>query len=84
MYTHAAQRQLSIVSPIAGTTRDIIETALDIAGYPVSISDTAGIRESSPDSIEKIGIDLARERFSQADIRIHITDTDEQALLLLE
>jgi tRNA modification GTPase len=74
-----ARKQLAIVSPIAGTTRDVIDTALDIGGYPASISDTAGIRAASPDSIERIGIDLARQRFADADIRVHVTDNDDDA-----
>ena len=55
------QRPAAIVSPIAGTTRDVVETALNISGYPVLISDTAGLRESS-DLIEKEGISRALER----------------------
>jgi tRNA modification GTPase len=56
-----AKRQAAIVSPIPGTTRDIVEVYLDMGGYPVSIADTAGIRMST-DVIEQIGIERARER----------------------
>ncbi|KAJ1968706.1 mitochondrial splicing system protein [Dispira parvispora] len=55
-----AQRQVAIVSPVAGTTRDVIESTIDIGGYPVIISDTAGLRESK-DVIEIQGIKLAQQ-----------------------
>ena len=49
------------MSPIAGTTRDVIDTALDIGGYPVLLSDTAGLRESA-DVIEQEGVKRALQR----------------------
>lgn len=55
------QRPAAIVSPIAGTTRDIVETSLDIGGFPVLLSDTAGLRDSS-DSVEREGVRRARQR----------------------
>uniref|UniRef100_A0A3Q2R1L4 GTP binding protein 3, mitochondrial n=1 Tax=Fundulus heteroclitus TaxID=8078 RepID=A0A3Q2R1L4_FUNHE len=55
------QRPAAIVSPIAGTTRDVVETALDIGGFPVLLSDTAGLRDS-PDLVEQEGVRRARER----------------------
>ena len=55
---HLSNREVAIVSEIAGTTRDVVETHLNIDGYPVIISDTAGIRESK-DEIEKKGIKLS-------------------------
>lgn len=58
------QRPAAIVSPIAGTTRDVVETALDIGGFPVLLSDTAGLRES-PDLVEREGVRRARERYGQ-------------------
>jgi tRNA modification GTPase len=73
-----AQRQLAIVSPHAGTTRDVLETALDIAGYPALISDTAGIRQST-DEVERIGIERAKRHFADADVRIFVTDSDADA-----
>ena len=57
----AANREAAIVSPIPGTTRDVIETALDVGGYPVLLSDTAGLRESD-DVIEQEGVRRALER----------------------
>ncbi|XP_034002380.1 tRNA modification GTPase GTPBP3, mitochondrial isoform X1 [Trematomus bernacchii] len=67
------QRPAAIVSPIAGTTRDIVETALDIGGFPVLLSDTAGLRES-PDLVEREGVRRARERVEQADLTLVVAD----------
>ena len=64
-----ASREVAIVSEIAGTTRDIIETHLNINGYPVIVSDTAGIRDSK-NEIEKKGIKLALKRAEEADLRL--------------
>lgn len=58
------QRPAAIVSPIAGTTRDVVEKTLDIGGFPVLLSDTAGLRES-PDLVEREGVRRARERYSE-------------------
>lgn len=52
------------MSPIAGTTRDVVETALDIGGFPVLLSDTAGLRDS-PDLVEREGVRRARERYGE-------------------
>ncbi|KAG7246693.1 hypothetical protein CRUP_017399, partial [Coryphaenoides rupestris] len=54
------QRPAAIVSPVAGTTRDVVETALDIGGFPVLLSDTAGIRDSL-DPVEQEGVRRARQ-----------------------
>ncbi|XP_034738212.1 tRNA modification GTPase GTPBP3, mitochondrial isoform X2 [Etheostoma cragini] len=67
------QRPAAIVSPIAGTTRDIVETALDIGGFPVLLSDTAGLRES-PDLVEREGVRRARERVEEADLTLVVVD----------
>ncbi|XP_071104655.1 tRNA modification GTPase GTPBP3, mitochondrial-like [Haliotis cracherodii] len=67
------QRPAAIVSPIAGTTRDVVETALNIGGYPVLLSDTAGLRETG-DAVEKEGVRRAVERAKQADIKIILVD----------
>ncbi|XP_049910765.1 tRNA modification GTPase GTPBP3, mitochondrial isoform X2 [Epinephelus moara] len=70
------QRPAAIVSPIAGTTRDIVETALDIGGFPVLLSDTAGLRES-PDVVEREGVRRARERVQQADLTLVVVDSSQ-------
>ncbi|XP_071964589.1 tRNA modification GTPase GTPBP3, mitochondrial-like [Antedon mediterranea] len=70
------QRPAAIVSPTAGTTRDVIETTVNIGGYPVILSDTAGLRHSV-DSVELEGIKRARDRAHQADVVIMMTDTSE-------
>ncbi|XP_026179582.1 5-taurinomethyluridine-[tRNA] synthase subunit GTPB3, mitochondrial isoform X2 [Mastacembelus armatus] len=67
------QRPAAIVSPIAGTTRDVVETALDIGGFPVLLSDTAGLRDSL-DLVEKEGVRRARERVEQADLTLVVVD----------
>jgi tRNA modification GTPase len=67
-----AKRDVAIVSPIAGTTRDIIEVHLDLAGYPVTLLDTAGIRESQ-DTIEQEGVRRARARAAEADLILWLT-----------
>ncbi|XP_050401972.1 tRNA modification GTPase GTPBP3, mitochondrial isoform X1 [Patella vulgata] len=67
------QRPAAIVSPIAGTTRDIVESAVNIGGYPVLLSDTAGLRIGQ-DEIEKEGIRRAIQRAQQADIKVIVLD----------
>ena len=62
-----SKRDVAIVSEIAGTTRDVIETHLNLDGFPVVIADTAGIRESK-DEIEKKGIKLALKKAENADL----------------
>ncbi|HMO74447.1 MAG TPA: tRNA uridine-5-carboxymethylaminomethyl(34) synthesis GTPase MnmE [Sphingopyxis sp.] len=63
-----AKRELAIVSPVAGTTRDVIETALALDGIAMRFSDTAGLRAESGDAIEAIGIDRAKAAVEVADI----------------
>ncbi|CAM9989677.1 unnamed protein product [Lampetra fluviatilis] len=72
------QRPAAIVSPIAGTTRDVVETALDLAGYPIVLSDTAGLRPSL-DPVEQEGVRRARQRLRQADIAVVVLDATEVA-----
>ncbi|HEY0330481.1 MAG TPA: tRNA uridine-5-carboxymethylaminomethyl(34) synthesis GTPase MnmE [Rhodopseudomonas sp.] len=69
-----ARREVAIVSPHAGTTRDIIEVHLDLDGYPVTVIDTAGIREAS-DPVEQEGVRRARSRAAEADLRLWLVDT---------
>ncbi|KAF9169397.1 tRNA modification GTPase gtpbp3, mitochondrial [Mortierella sp. AD010] len=70
------KRQAAIVSPIPGTTRDVVEVSLDIGGYPILIGDTAGLR-SSKDEIEMEGVRRAQDRISLADINIAILPVTE-------
>ena len=73
LMNHLSNRDVAIVSEIAGTTRDVIETHLNIDGYPVIISDTAGIRDSQ-DEIEKKGIKLSLNRADEADLKLVVVD----------
>jgi len=68
-----AQRQAAIVSDIPGTTRDVVEVRLVLAGFPVWIADTAGLREAA-DTIEAEGVRRALERAEEADLRIGVVD----------
>ncbi|MFG3596882.1 tRNA uridine-5-carboxymethylaminomethyl(34) synthesis GTPase MnmE [Bradyrhizobium sp. RDI18] len=69
-----ARREVAIVSPHAGTTRDIIEVQLDLDGYPVTVIDTAGIRETD-DPVEQEGVRRARARAADADLVLWISDS---------
>ena len=69
LLNYFSNREVAIVSEIAGTTRDVIEVHLNIDGFPVVMSDTAGIRRSE-DEIEKKGIKLALKRAQDADLNI--------------
>ncbi len=73
LLNHLSNRDVAIVSEIAGTTRDVIETHLNIDGYPVVVSDTAGIRESK-NEIEKKGIKLALDKAEDADLKLIVVD----------
>jgi len=95
LLNHLSNRDVAIVSEVAGTTRDIIETHLNIDGYPVVVSDTAGIRESK-NEIEKKGIKLALNKAEDADLKLIVIDAksldfkgvfkelmDEKAILVI-
>jgi tRNA modification GTPase len=69
-----ARREAAIVSPYPGTTRDVIEVHLDLAGYPVTLLDTAGIR-SSDDPVEQEGIRRAAARAATADLVLWVIDS---------
>ena len=71
-----ARRDVAIVSPQAGTTRDIIEVQLDLDGYPVTVIDTAGIRKTE-DPVEQEGVRRARARAAEADLVLWLNDCDE-------
>ncbi len=71
-----ARREVAIVSPHAGTTRDVIEVQLDLDGYPVTVIDTAGIRETD-DPVEQEGVRRARARAADADLVLWLADSPE-------
>ena len=73
-----ARREAAIVSPYAGTTRDVIEVHLDLAGWPVTLLDTAGIRDSD-DPVEIEGVRRARERAAAADLVLWVVDARDMA-----
>lgn len=68
-----AGREAAITSEFAGTTRDVVEVRMDLGGLPVTILDTAGIRDTE-DHVEGIGIERARARAKDADIRVFLSE----------
>lgn len=71
-----AGRDAAITSEFAGTTRDVIEVRMDLAGLPVTLLDTAGIREAT-DFVESVGIDRALDRANAADLRIFLLESED-------
>ncbi|APG48789.1 tRNA uridine-5-carboxymethylaminomethyl(34) synthesis GTPase MnmE [Phaeobacter porticola] len=71
-----AGREAAITSEFAGTTRDVIEVRMDLAGIPVTLLDTAGLRDTD-DHVEEIGIQLAKKRAQQADIRVFLVEDQD-------
>jgi tRNA modification GTPase len=71
-----AGRDAAITSAVAGTTRDVIEVRMDLGGLPVTLLDTAGLREAA-DEVEAIGIDRAKTRGEQADLRVFLSEEGE-------
>ncbi|MGI3210310.1 tRNA uridine-5-carboxymethylaminomethyl(34) synthesis GTPase MnmE [Roseovarius tibetensis] len=78
-----AGRDAAITSEHAGTTRDVIEVRMDLKGLPVTILDTAGLRQSD-DTIETLGIERARERAMRADLRVCLGDEIDEFSDLIE
>jgi tRNA modification GTPase len=78
-----AGKDRAIVSPIAGTTRDTIDIQIELAGIPITLTDTAGLREST-DAIEMIGIDRTRQSIGQADIVLALESDDTPPIGLAE
>lgn len=72
-----AGRDAAITSEIAGTTRDVIEVRMELAGLPVTLLDTAGLRETD-DTIEKIGVARALERAKAADLRVFLIESNSK------
>ncbi|TCM79977.1 tRNA uridine-5-carboxymethylaminomethyl(34) synthesis GTPase MnmE [Rhodovulum steppense] len=73
LLNHLARREAAITSEHAGTTRDVIEVRMDLNGLPVTILDTAGLRDSA-DAVETIGIERAIARARSADLRVFLLD----------
>ncbi|MDP3404774.1 MAG: tRNA uridine-5-carboxymethylaminomethyl(34) synthesis GTPase MnmE [Brevundimonas sp.] len=71
LFNALVEREAAIVTPIAGTTRDVIDAVLNIGGYAVTLSDTAGLRESA-DPVEAEGVRRARARAEAADLRLWV------------
>ena len=72
-----AGRDAAITSEYAGTTRDVIEVRMDLGGLPVTLLDTAGLRETE-DKVEEIGIARARQRAALADLRVFLIEGDDK------
>jgi len=70
-------RAAAIVSPIAGTTRDVVEVPINISGYPVLVADTAGQRTSPSDQVEQEGIRRARTWTKSADLAVLVLDAQK-------
>lgn len=71
-----AGREAALTSSVAGTTRDVIEVRMDIAGLAVTLLDTAGLRESG-DAVERMGVERARTRAAAADLRLFLVAPGE-------
>jgi tRNA modification GTPase len=80
LMNYLARREVAIVSPHAGTTRDVIEVQLDLDGYPVTVIDTAGIRETA-DPVEQEGVRRARVRAAEADLVLWLADAQHERIL---
>ena len=76
LFNRLAQREAAIVSPFPGTTRDVLEVHLELGGYPVTVLDTAGIRQSD-DPVEQEGIRRASEQAGRADLVLWVVDASE-------
>jgi tRNA modification GTPase len=78
LFNRLARREAAIVSPFPGTTRDVLEVHLDLGGYPVTVLDTAGIREAR-DPVEREGVRRASEQAASADLVLWMVDATERA-----
>lgn len=82
MHFFAGQRPAAIVTPIEGTTRDVLEITLDIGGYPLVLVDTAGLRKNYADVVEEEGINRALAFYEDADLVILLMDVVSYELFL--
>ncbi|MGR3498943.1 MAG: tRNA uridine-5-carboxymethylaminomethyl(34) synthesis GTPase MnmE [Limimaricola soesokkakensis] len=76
LLNYLAGRDAAIISDVPGTTRDVIEVRMELRGLPVTLLDTAGLRESD-DEVEAIGIARARSRAASADLRLHLVTPED-------
>lgn len=76
LFNNLLSMQRAIVTDIAGTTRDVIQETLDVNGIPVTLIDTAGIREGEIDTVEKIGIDFTKQAVKDADLSLFLYDSE--------
>src|SRR5271166_1781074 len=76
LFNRLARREAAIVSPFPGTTRDVLELHIDLGGYPVTVLDTAGIREAD-DPVEREGVRRATEQAAAASLVLWVTDATE-------
>ncbi|KAF9224381.1 tRNA modification GTPase TrmE [Gyrodon lividus] len=77
LFNFLAERDAAIISPIPGTTRDVLSLTLDIGGLPVVLNDTAGIRKTTADVVERIGIERAGDVVGTSDVSICVLSLDE-------
>jgi tRNA modification GTPase len=77
-----ARRPAAIVSPVAGTTRDVVEVSLDMNGVPVVVSDTAGLRDGADDPVEVEGMRRARQAAAAADVTLFVQDASSASFSL--
>ncbi|KAF9246840.1 tRNA modification GTPase TrmE [Melanogaster broomeanus] len=77
LFNFLAERDAAIISPIPGTTRDVLSLTLDIGGLPVILNDTAGIRRATADVVERIGVERAGDAVGTSDVSICVLSLEE-------
>ncbi|MEO0389112.1 MAG: tRNA uridine-5-carboxymethylaminomethyl(34) synthesis GTPase MnmE [Pseudomonadota bacterium] len=78
-----AARDVALTSDIPGTTRDVLEVHIDLGGLPVTLVDTAGVRDTD-DRVEALGVQRARDRAAQADLRVFLVEGDIEPVMAPE